>query len=208
MAEKIRIEDLLPVLEFATLHGRVENWVFQTSVGNSQQIKIIRPHTYTPNIVSTDLRIRARTITRYCMGHFNPAVDSIYSDFIKDVYLDTIYVFQIPNAFIKTRYLNIIDQDTYTIYRSDQVDPIYQGILNPNQSFIIEVPDVSDIVVTCYKDTLLIHSIYLKMVDDKFDIEVFFEELFELVNFMIPEFDYPDGMVFVTEAIIFAGTAT
>lgn len=207
MGDKIKIEDILPVLEFATLHGRIENWVFQTSIGNSQQIKIIKPYTYTPNRVSTDLRIRARAIMRYCMGHFNPSIDSHYSAFIKDVYLDTIYVFQIPNAFIKTRYLNIIDQDTYTIYRSDQVDPIYQGILNPNQSFLIEVPDESDIVVTCYKDTALIHSINLKMVDDKFNIERFFEEMFELVNFMVPEFDYPDGMVFVTEAIIFAGTA-
>ena len=207
MPDKIQIEDIIPVLELATLHGRVENWVFQTSLGNSQQIKIIKPNTYSPNQVSTDLRIRARAIMRYCMGHFNPAVDSIYSDFIKDVYLDTIYVFQIPNAFIKTRYLNIIDQDSYTIYRSDQVDPIYQGILNPNQSFIVEVPDTSILTLTCFKGSVLIHSITIKMVYANFKIDRFFEELFELVNFNIPEFDYPDGMVFVTEAIIFAGTA-
>ena len=207
MPEKILIEDLLPVLEFATLHGRVENWVFQTSIGNSQQIKIITRDTYAPNRVSTDLRIRARAIMRYCMRHFNPAVDSIYSDFIKDVYLDTIYVFQIPNAYIKTRYLNIKKQDTYTIYRSDEVDPIYQGILNPKQSFIVEVPDASNLILTCYKGTVLIHSINLKMVDENFDIVRFFDDMFELVNYMVPEFDYPDGMVFVTEAIIFAGTA-
>jgi len=207
MADKITLEDLLPVLEFSTLHGRIENWVFQTSIGNSQQIKIITSETYTPNTVSTDLRIRARAIMSYCMGHFNPAIDSIYSDFIKDVYLDTIYVFKIPNALIKTRYLNILKQDTYIIYRSDQVDPIYKGILNPNQSFMIEIPNETDLVLTCYKDTVLIHSINLKMVSDTFNIERFFDELFNLVNSMVPEFDYPDGMVFVTEAIIFAGTA-
>ena len=207
MPQKIKIEDLLPVLEFSTLHGRIENWVFQTSNGNSQQIKIIRPNTYQANQVSTSLRIRARAIMSYCMGHFNPAVDPIYSDFIKDVYLDTIYVFPIPNALIKTRYLNIKAQGMYTIFRSDEVDPIYNGILKPDQTFLVEVPNESDLVLSCYKDTLLVHSITLKMVAANFDIAQFFNELFELVNYTVPEFDYPDGMVFVTEAIIFAGTA-
>ncbi|MCK5849027.1 MAG: hypothetical protein KAH01_07530 [Caldisericia bacterium] len=207
MADKITLADISNIFELSTLHGRIENWVFQTSVGNSQQIKIIKPYTYTPNAVSTSLRIRARAIMRYCMGHFNPAVDPAFSDFIKDVYLDTIYVFQVPNALIKTRYMNIKFQDTYTIFRSDQVDPIYQGILNSNQSFTVEVPDEADLILTCYKDTVLIHSINLKMVDANFKIDRFFEELFELVNFIIPQFDYPDGMVFVTDAIIFAGTA-
>jgi len=207
MSDKITLDELLPVLEFATLHGRIENWVFQTSNGNSQQIKIIKPYTYTPNTVSTALRIRARAIMRYCMRHFNPASDSFYSNFIKDVYLDTIYVFEIPNAFIKTRYLNIKKQGTYSIFRSDEVDPIYQGILNPDQSFVINVPDESIITLSCYQDTELIHSINLKMVNEHFKIDRFFDDMFELVNYTIPEFDYPDGMVFVTDAIIFAGTA-
>ncbi|RLC50846.1 MAG: hypothetical protein DRH79_07015 [Candidatus Cloacimonadota bacterium] len=208
MPAKLKIEDINPIMEFATLHGRIENWVFQTSVGGSQQIKIVKKHTYDHNEVATALRIRARAVMRYAMRHFNPSVDTCYSDFIKAVYLDTIYLFIVPEVFIKTQYLNITHQATYTIYRSDQTEPIYKGILDPRQSFILTIPDTGDLSITCYKDTALIHSINIRMVSESYDIERFFDDMFELVNYMVPVFDYPEGMVFVSEAIIFAGTAT
>ena len=72
----------------------------------------------------------------------------------------------------------------------------------------LTIPDTGNLSITCYKDTVLIHSINIRMVSESYDIERFFDDMFELVNYLVPEFDYPDGMVFVSEAIIFAGTAT
>lgn len=206
MADEITIEDINKILDLATLHGRMENWVFQTSKSGSQQIKIVTSESYLHNLLNTALRIRARRIMSYAMKLYNPALDSNFSNSIKELYLNTIYLFFISTVKVKAKYLKITTRGYYVIYRSDQPDPIYSGYIDPDQSISFEVPTASEFALTCYQNDEFLHSIDIKVVDEMFDITKFYNKLFGLENYFIPEFFLPDGFVIISNTLFISGT--
>jgi len=205
MPEQITIDDINKILDLATLHGRIENWVFQTSTKGSQQIKIVTSESYQHNNINTALRTRARRIMSYAMRNHNPANDSDFSDFIKDLYLNTIYLFYTPTITIKAKYLNITEKKSYSIFRSDFPDPIYTGIMSPSQSFTFKETQEKNFSLTCFQNGEVLHSIDIKTVNEMYDISKFYNKLFNLENYWIPQLLIPDGYVILTNTLQLSG---
>ena len=180
MPDQVTIDDINKIMDLATLHGRIENWVFQTSYKGSQQIKIVTSESYLHNNINTALRIRARSIMSYAMKLHNPSVDDDFSGTIKNLYLNTIYLFYIPTITIKAKYLNITKIGSYTILRSDSPYPIYSGIISPDQSFSFDETQEKEFTLYCYQNGVIIHSIDIKTVNETFDINIFYNDLFNL----------------------------
>lgn len=205
MPDPINIDEINKILDLATLHGRIENWVFQTSTKGSQQIKIVTSDSYTHNNINTALRVRARRIMSYSMRNHNPSNDIDFSDYIKDLYLNTIYLFYTPDITIKAKYLNITKKNSYTIYRSDFPEPIFTGIISPTQSFTFQELQETDFSLTCYQNGEVLHSIDIKTVNEMYDIIKFYNKLFNLENYWVPDLLFPDGYVIITNTLQLSG---
>lgn len=205
MPDPITIDDINKILDMATLHGRIENWVFQTSSQGSQQIKIVTADSYTHNNINTALRTRARRIMSYAMRNHNPATDLNFSAYIKNLYLNTIYLFFTPEVTIKAKYLNITQKDSYSIFRSDFPEPIYTGIISPSQSFTIQESQETDFSLICYQNGEVLHSIDIKTVNQMYDITKHYNKLFNLENYYIPDIFIPDGFVIITNTLQITG---
>ena len=205
MPDQITLDDINKILDLATLHGRIENWVFQTSTKGSQQIKIVTSESYLHNSINTALRTRTRRIMSYSMRNHNPANDTNYSEFIKDLYLNTIYLFYTPTISIKAKYLNITKKDSYTIFRSDSPEPIYTGIISPDQSFTFQETQEKVFSLICFQDGEVLHSIDIKTVNEMYDITKFYNKLFNLINYYIPDLFVPDGFVIITNTLDLSG---
>jgi len=205
MPDPIILDDINKILDLATLHGRIENWVFQTSNNGSQQIKIVTSESYLHNNINTALRTRARRIMSYAMRNHNPANDTNFADTIKELYLNTIYLFYTPTISIKAKYLNITAKESYSIFRSDFPEPIYSGIISPDQSFTFQEIQEKDFSLICFQNGEVLHSIDIKTVNEMYDITKFYNKLFNLINYYVPDLFIPDGFVIITNTLSLSG---
>ena len=205
MTENITVEELTKLMEYGTLHGRIENWVLQTSRGNSQQIKIYTPESYQKNSINTCLRTRMRAIFSFVMSQYNPKIDPQFTTFIRQLYLSTIYLFPIGEIEFKAKYLNISFESIYEIKEKDTGSVIYYGFLSPRDVITFEEPESREFTLQSYRNELLIHEIDIKFVSESYNIDFYYKNLFNLVSF-IPVFSTPkEGSVYAASQIAISG---
>ncbi len=205
MTENITVEELTKLMEYGTLHGRVENWVLQTSRGNSQQLKIYTPESYRTNSINTCLRKRMRAIFSFAMSQYNPKTDPEFTAFIRSLYLSTIYLFPIGTIEIKAKYLSISFFSIYEIKEKDSGTVIYYGFLSPRDFITFEESESREFTLQCYRNELLIHEIDIKIVDATFNIDFYYNNLFNLVQLIPVILNPPNGMVYASNEIIVSG---
>ena len=178
MPDPVTIDDLNVLMEFGTLHGKIENYVCQTSNSGSQQIKIYSDDTYKNNAVNTALRIRVREIFAHAMSTWNPQIHDDFRERLESFYMTTIYLFFVGTIQLKARYFQITQSYTYKfLYRSSS-DLIYEGPLSPDQYLEFTENDILQDHIDCYRDNQLFNSIEIKTVSIDFDIRQYYKDLF------------------------------
>lgn len=180
MPEQVTIEDLNYIIEFGTLHGRIDNFICQTSNKGSQQIKVYTTETYKENSVNTALRIRGRAIFSYTMKSWNPQIDDNFRDKLKSIYDDTIYLFFQGQIVLKSQYFKINCPATYSFYNRKTSEIIYDGYLGPDQAMIFTEESIDQYHIDCYLGSTLYSSVEIKTVSELFDIKAYYYNLFEL----------------------------
>ena len=178
MPENVTLEDLNYIMEFGTLHGKVDNFVCQTTHMGTQQIKIVSDDTYKENAVNTALRIRARSIFSFAMSSWNPQTDHDFRDKIRNLYDQTIYLFSVGQVVLKAQYFNIRLSDHYVFKNRTTSAVIFSGYVSPNQSLNFTESAVDQYFIDCYRNDVIFFSIELKTVPAEFDISNYFKELF------------------------------
>jgi hypothetical protein len=180
MPENVTIEDLNYIMEFGTLHGRIDNFICQTSFGGSQQIKIYTSDTYKENAVNTALRIRARAIFSYTMKSWNPQVDDNFRDKLRSIYEDTIYLFYLGQIILKAQYFKIFAPASYTFINRTTQEIIYDGSFGPDQCMIFNEDTETQYCIDCYLGSNKFSSVEIKTVSELFDIKSYYYNLFGL----------------------------
>ena len=205
MTENITVEELTKLMEYGTLHGRVENWVLQTSKGNSQQLKIYSEESYRHNSVNTCLRARMRAIFKFAMSQYHPKTDPEFSSYIRQLYLSTIYLFPIGTFDLKTKYLNISFSSIYEIREKESQEILFSGFLSPRDVITFEETESREYTLQCYRNENLIHELDIKIIDESFNIIFFYANLFNLIQ-LIPLISQPaDGMVYASDEVTVSG---
>lgn len=176
----VQIEDLNRILEFGTLHGKIEGWVLQTSYKGGQQIKVYTTESYKNNAINTALRIRARKLMQYVYKTHNPQTSPDFRAYIKGTYLNTIYLYRAGTIRIKAKYLNIAVTDWYEIKKRGSLTWLYQGTLAQDQYFDFEDAELHQYWIDCYRNSNLFSSIEIKTVNDAYDIAAYYDTLFGL----------------------------
>jgi len=180
MSNEITVEQLTKLMEYGTLHGRIENWVLQTSKGNSQQLKIYSEESYRHNSENTCLRARMRAIFSFAMSQYHPNVNPEFSSFIRQLYLSTIYLFPIGTI-------------------------LFTGQLSPRDVITFEELEPRDFTLQCFRNSILIHEVDLKIIDETFNTNFFYQNLFNLIQ-LIPVISTPAiGMVYASTQIPISG---
>ena len=180
MSPDVSIDDLNLILELGTLHGKVEDFVCQTSNKGSQQIKIYSEEVYAKNSVNTALRIRARTIFSYVMQNWNPQTDHNFREKIKETYLETIYLFFAGTIELKAQYFLILQPATYKFVNRTTELIIYQGVIHPDQVMSYEETDKTQYWIDCYLSDQLFSSLQIRTVNNDFNIQEYYNNLFGL----------------------------
>lgn len=186
----ITIEDINKLMEFSTLHGKIDGWVLQTSHG-SQQIKVYSDINYSNNAINTALRIRSRKILQYLMTHYNPQTTPNFKEIIINLYYSTIYLLPVGTIKLKAKYFRIFYTDTYLIqYQDSSFDSsfddsfggklIYNGILHPSSIISYEENEELESNLQCFQNNKLKSSINVKTVNELFDITNYYNILFGL----------------------------
>lgn len=178
MPTNVNLEDLNYIMEFGTLHGRIENFVCQTTNGGTQQIKVITSTTYKENAVNTALRIRARSIFSYCMSSWNPQVDDNFRDKLRSIYDETIYLFFTGQVILKAQYFKITLNDFYVFKNRSTEEIIYSGYVAPDQALLFTENTETKYFIDCYLNETLKSSLELKTVPAGFNISDFYKNLF------------------------------
>lgn len=178
MSGIVTVEDLNYILEFGTLHGKIDNLICQTSCSGSQQIKIYSSETYQKNGVNTALRIRARSIFSYVMKSWNPQIDTNFREKLSEIYLNTVYLFYTGTVALKAQYFEILQPATYTFINRSSEMIIFDGVLRPNQIFYYTETEETQYWLDCYLNSQLFNSLEIKIVNSEFDIKNFYENLF------------------------------
>ena len=205
MSNEITVEQLTKLMEYGTLHGRIENWVLQTSKGNSQQLKIYSEESYRHNSENTCLRARMRAIFSFAMSQYHPNVNPEFSSFIRQLYLSTIYLFPIGTFDFKTKYLNISFSSIYEIKEKDSGTILFTGQLSPRDVITFEELEPRDFTLQCFRNSILIHEVDLKIIDETFNTNFFYQNLFNLIQ-LIPVISTPAiGMVYASTQIPISG---
>jgi len=205
MSNEVTVEQLTKLMEYGTLHGRVENWVLQTSKGNSQQLKIYSEESYRHNSVNTYLRSRMRAIFKFAMSQYHPKTDPEFSSYIRQLYLSTIYLFPIGTFDLKTKYLNISFSSIYEIREKESQVILFSGFLSPRDVITFEETESREYTLQCYRNENLIHELDIKIIDESFNIIFFYANLFNLIQ-LIPLISQPaDGMVYASDEVTLSG---
>ena len=205
MPGEITIEELTKLMEYGTLHGRGENWVLQTSKGNSQQLKIYSEESYRHNSVNTYLRSRMRAIFKFAMSQYHPKTDPEFSSYIRQLYLSTIYLFPIGTFDLKTKYLNISFSSIYEIREKESQVILFSGFLSPRDVITFEETESREYTLQCYRNENLIHELDIKIIDESFNVIFFYANLFNLIQ-LIPLISQPaDGMVYASDEVTLSG---
>ncbi|NQV17196.1 MAG: hypothetical protein HQ534_01440 [Armatimonadetes bacterium] len=205
MPSEITVEELTKLMEYGTLHGRVENWVLQTSFKNSQQLKIYSEESYRTNSINTCLRTRMRAIFSFAISHYNPKTDPEFISFIRELYLSTIYLFPIGSIEFKAKYLNITFSAIYVIVEKDSGITIFTGALSPRDFITFEETDPRDLTLQCFRNSTLIHEIDIKIIDESFNVSLFYNNLFNLVQLIPLILNPKNGMVYATDEVAISG---
>ena len=178
MSPEVTIQDLNYILEFGTLHGKVDNFVCQTSRLGTQQIKIITDLTYKENATNTALRIRARSIFSYAMSSWNPQTHDNFRSLVKELYDQTIYLFFTGTITLKAQYFQIYVNKFYTFVNRTTEEIIYSGFFAPNQFMEFIENSETQYFIDCYYSSEVVSSLEIKVVSPEFNISQYYKDLF------------------------------